>query len=127
MVQKLEFKKKAQVSIEILLLASIILLISLSVFSYYTRIRDSTIGIELIKVRGLERIEEMEKLMIIEKIDYKIDNVADTVFFCIFTDPDELLWDAGEELALEQTIVDVTGFTQTIDIQQNPLDPSPCE
>jgi hypothetical protein len=130
MVQKLELKKKAQVSIEILLLASIILLISVSVFSYYTSIRDSTIGIELIKVRGLEQIEDpeiIEGLMIIEKIDYKIDTMLDTVFFCIFTDPDDTLWDADEELLLEQEIVDLTGFTQTIDIQQNPDDPSPCE
>ena len=126
MVQKLEFKKKAQVSIEILLLAGIIILISVSVFSYYTRIKDSTLGIELIKVRGLERIEEMEGLMIMEKIDYKIDTELDTVFFCVFTDPEEPLWDADEELALEQEIVDLTGFTETIDVRQNP-DPSPCE
>ncbi len=126
MIQKLDLKKKAQVSIEILLLTGIIILISVSVFSYYTRIKDSTLGIELIKIRGLERIEEMGPLMIMEKIDYKIDTDLDIVFFCIFTDPEEPLWDAAEELLLEQEIMVLTSFTETIDIRQNP-DPSPCE
>jgi hypothetical protein len=127
MIRKQGFKKRAQVSIEILLIAGIIMLLSVSVFSYYTRIRDSTVAMELIKIKALRQIEEMETLAIVEKIDYRIDRLADTVIFCVSTDPEDPIWDAVEEDALEQTVEDATGFSEgSVDILQNP-DPNPCE
>ena len=81
------FARKAQVSIEILLLAGIIIFLSMFVFSYYTRINETTFAMELTKVEVLGWIEAENKGVnhIIEKIDYSLN--GNNVDLCIFTLP----------------------------------------
>ena len=47
-------KKRAQVSIEILVLTSAIIMITISVFGYYLQIADTTMAIELLKIEALK-------------------------------------------------------------------------
>ncbi len=77
--------KKGQVSIEILLLTTVILMMCIAVFSYYTQIRDSTNALELLKVETLRLIDKKQQQFIMQEMKYKI--VGNDVHFCISTEP----------------------------------------
>lgn len=77
---------KAQVSIEILLLAGIVIFLSVTVFSFYTRISETTTAVELTKVELLRWIdEEQGGSHSICNIEYTI--TGDSVDWCVFTEP----------------------------------------
>jgi len=103
------FGGKGQVSIEILLIAAVVIAMSLAVFSYYIQIRDTTNALQVMKLEALDQIAESEQEFTIEKLDYKIseDGQAD---FCIFTDPA----DAGplNKVKIEAAIALRTSFEQ---------------
>ena len=77
--------RSGQVSIEILLLTTVILMMSIAVFSYYTQIRDSTNAMELLKVETLRLIDKKQQQFIMQEIKHKI--AGNTVHFCISTEP----------------------------------------
>jgi len=123
------FGRKGQVSIEILLIAGIVIMISMSVFSNYTQIRQSTLAMQFLKVEAIKAIDANPEQLIIEKIDYKIaDNDLD---ICIFTlppgtEPEKAIWDTSnltppevDEMDIEDIIKDRTGF-DSVDVHQNP-------
>jgi len=113
---------KGQVSLEILLLASVIIFFSLAVFSYYNQVRDSTVGMQAAKVETLRQIDEVPGLYTMESLEYTINIALGEVTFCIFTNPR-----AGFTLdtaAVENAIEGNTGFKE-VTVVHNP-DPSLC-
>ena len=87
-------KEKGQVSIETLLLASIIIMLSISVLGYYTRIMSSTIALETIEVETLKQIDAHPGKCFITAIEYKAEANCDlekplaTTCFCIMLEPE---------------------------------------
>ena len=77
-------EKKGQVSIEILLLALIIMAISVAVFSYYTQIMSTTNALQTLKIAALDKIAESDQEFVISSVEYKLWG-AGVVDFCIFT------------------------------------------
>ncbi len=115
-------RKRAQVSIEILVLTSVVIILSLTVFGYYTQIMDSTTAMQLLKVEALKHVEKAEEPTIIEKIEYKIDAATGAVDFCLFTNPGDLL-DATAKANIQLLIEDKTGFAQnSVQLHQIPPD-----
>jgi len=111
MTGKVFLNKAGQVSIEILLLAGIIIMMTVSVFSYYTQIRDSTLAMQLIKIKVLKTIDELEEDYVLEEIAYKLGAPpGGRTKFCVSTSPE------GQELPdsllheLEDSINEKTVF-----------------
>ena len=119
-------EKKGQVSIEILLLALIVIAISVAVFSYYTQIMSITNALQSLKIAALDKIAESDQEFVITNVEYKLDG-AGGVDFCIFTTwngtgQDPLTSDNG----IKDAIALRTGFeVGDIDIYHN-QSPNPC-
>lgn len=85
-------QKKGQVSIETLLLAGIIIMITISILGYYTRIMDSTTAIEVVRIETLKQLDAVDKQYYIVEIDNKLENgcagnASSNACFCIMLDP----------------------------------------
>ncbi len=99
-------KEKGQVSIETLLLAGIIIMMSISIFGYYTRIMDSTTAIEVVRVETLKQLDAVEKQYYITEIANKLTNECETgnvvsnACFCIMLNP-------GDNVLVPSEISDV--------------------
>jgi len=106
-VKPMPVVEKGQVSIETLLLAAVVLMISITVLSYYAQIKDSTTAMQLLKVEALKKVDETQGLTVIEKIDYKI--AGGQIDLCLFTDPGGLL-DGIAKTAVEDLIEEKTEF-----------------
>jgi len=120
-------KEKGQVSIEILLIAGIVILLSVTVFGYYLSVRDSTTGMQVLKVAVLKQIDVEPKLYTMEKIEYKIDQTAGTVTFCVFTKPDAPAALPLNTAAVETLIEDSTAWEPgQVIVSHNPVGVSPC-
>ena len=119
-------KENGQVSIETLLLAGIIIMMSISVLGYYTRIMDSTIALETIEIETLKQIDAEPGKYFIEAIEYKTEagceplNPDITTCFCIMLEPAINILDTVE---ITNAVEDVTNYTpETISITQNNAD-----
>lgn len=122
---KMLFGKKGQMSIEVLLITGIIIMMSISVFSYYTRIMDTTTAMQIIEIETLKQIDAMPEQYFIKVIKYSIgDPIVD---FCIdiepntgtlYTEPTKTLYAE----ALKKAIAENTAFEEaTIGITLNPV------
>ena len=98
-------KEKGQVSIETLLLAGIIIMLSISTFGYYTRIMDSTIALETIEIEALKQLDAEDNLYFIKEIGYKID--AGTAYFCIMLEPGD---DVLNMVDMSAVVVSLTNY-----------------
>jgi len=77
--------KKGQVSLEMLILATATIILSLVVIGHYTQIRESTTALEVAKIEALRQIDGMEGRYIIERMDYRI--AGNKINLCMYTDP----------------------------------------
>jgi len=98
--------ERGQVSIEILLLAAVIIAMSIAVFMYYISIMDTTTALQVIKVAALKQVSESDELFTIERVEYKTSGTGN-VIFCITTKPTSANLDLG---AIETAVVDRTSF-----------------
>lgn len=108
-----------QVSIEILLLTTVILMMSIAVFGYYTQIRDSTNALLLIDVETLRLIDKKQQQFIMQEIKYKIE--GSDVHFCISTEPVDTDF-IMMETALKNKLVEhnvFLGYTLAVHYNQN--------
>ena len=118
-------REKGQVSLEMLLLAAIILLFSVGVISYYTQISDSTMALYLLDTETLKEIDEAGEIVVKEGIEYKIDTATDTLELCLFTKSvsgNDLL-DAADITRIENLIEDNTNFA-TVNLYEK--NDNPC-
>ena len=123
-------KKKGQVSIETLLLTSIIIMMSISILGYYTRIMDDTTALEIVEIETLKQIDRKEKQYYLEEIGNKKENeceagnVLSNVCFCIMLDPgispvDDILILSD----IKDVVVELTNYSDTdVIITQNKMD-----
>ena len=102
-------QEKGQVSIETLLLTGIIIMLSISVLGYYTKIMDSTTAIEVVKIETLKQLDSVDKQYYIVKINNKLENECETgnsssnACFCIMLDPaDNVLVPSDIETTVER-------------------------
>ncbi len=120
--------ERAQASIELLLVALIVLAGSIAIASYYTNINDSVTATALLKVKVLEKTGGLGYFAYIEKIEPKIN--GSTIDFYLSAEPatkvrcDELgLIESGEG-SIKGIIMDKTNF-ETVNIYLNES-PTPC-
>ncbi len=114
-------KEKGQVSIETLLLASIIIMMSISVLGYYTRIMSPTMALEIIEVETLKQLDATNYQYFIEEIGYKAETSCaggtEVICFCIMLDPVDNILDTD---AIEEIVENTTGYEpDTVSIVQN--------
>lgn len=93
--------ERGQVSIEILLLAAVILTIGIVVLSYYSQIKDSTTSLQLLKVETLRLLDGKQEQFTMQEMKYKI--AGGNVHFCISTKPLDIDSDNMED-ALEDKL-----------------------
>ena len=115
------FGKKGQMSIEMLLITSIIIMLSIGVFSYYTRTMDTTTAMEIIEIETLRQIDAKQGQYFMGPIGYKVDETG--VYFCIEMEPGP----AGlDTTAIEDAVEDDTGFAAgTVSVTENT--PAKCQ
>ena len=110
------FGKKGQMSVEMLLITGIIIMLSISVFSYYTRIMDTTTAMEIIEIETLKQLDAMPEQYFIKAIKYSIGDP--TVDFCIELEPNDNVLATN---TISDAVVENTGFEPGgITITQNP-------
>ena len=94
-------KEKGQVSIEALLLTSIIIMLSLSVFGYYIRIANQTIALETIEIEILKQIDANPGQYFIKAIEYKpglgcdLASPLNETCFCVMLEPADNVLNTG--------------------------------
>ncbi len=118
-------REKGQVSLEMLVLALVILLFSTSVLSHYTQISDTTMALYLLDTETLKEIDRAGELFVKEEIDYKINDTTGDLELCLFTRSESganLIAVPGD---IEDLIEDRTGFT-TVNLYENPGG-NPCD
>lgn len=119
MQPKKSFGEKGQVSIEILLIAGVIIMMSMAAFGYYTSIRQSTLALELLKVEALRAIDEKGENVVIAKIDFGYpSNNSNVMHICIDFDPDESLLTGQEANDIAGLIEENFGLNE-VNIFQN--------
>ena len=101
---KMLFGKKGQMSIEMLLITGVIIMLSISVFSYYIRIMDSTTAMEIIEMETLQQIDAMPEQYFIKAINYTIGLTVD---FCIELEPNDNVVATN---IISDAVVENTGF-----------------
>lgn len=118
-----------QTSIELLLVALIILAGSIAIASYYTNINGSITAMELLKVKVLEKTSELGYFAYIEKIDQTVS--GSTINFTLYLKGDKQpdcgalgLVETGDG-TIKDLIMDKTNF-KTINIYLNEP-PIPCQ
>ncbi len=119
-------KEKGQVSIETLLLAGIIIMMSISVLGYYTRIMDSTTAIEIVSIETLKQLDSVDKQYYIVEIDNKLVNECETgnvlsnACFCIMFDPADNVLDPSKIAEIAEVVVELTNYSEeSVIITQN--------
>jgi hypothetical protein len=113
------FGKKGQMSVEILLITGVIIIISIGVFSYYTRIMDTTTAMEIIEIETLRQLDANQGQYFMEPIGYKIDGSIPPigVYFCIELTPGPAGLDTG---IIEDAVESKTGFASgTVSVTEN--------
>lgn len=125
---KMLFGKKGQMSIEMLLITSIIIMLSIGVFSYYTGMMDATTAMEIIEIETLRQIDAKPEQYFIKAISYTTGTTTD---FCIeiepktgtlYTDPTATYYTD----TIKEAIIGNTAFEEaTIEITLNP--PPGCQ
>jgi len=116
-------EERGQVSIEALVLAGVIILMSMAVFSYYIQIKGSGEALQLLKIEALKKIDSIDEDLTLGKISYAVNGSAITL--CLFTNDGSDVWDATEAAAVQDLIQERTGFTDGVVIEQN-ISPSSC-
>ncbi len=100
---------RAQVSVEVLLVALVILAISTSVLSYFFTINDSTTAMQLLKLSVLNKMGELDSFASIEKIDFGIS--GSTITLDLYIKSSETITAADLDLSdIETLIVKNTKF-----------------
>ena len=118
-------KEKGQVSIETLILAGIIIMLSISVLGYYTKIMGTTIALETIEIETLKQIDAEPGQYFIKAIDNKAEANCDpanslaTICFCIMLDPADPILNIAD---ITNAVVGATSYEEEkISIEQNSL------
>ena len=127
-MKKFFLREEGQISLEMLLLALVILLLSASILSYYIQIGDSSMAMYLLDTETLKAIDEANEVVVKEGMEYRIDNAASSLELCLFTrsTSGNPLLNAAERANIEDFIEANTNFS-TVNLYENPGSPTPCE
>ncbi len=112
---------RAQTSIELLIIALIVLAGSIAIASYYTNINDSVTAMELLKVKVVENAGKLDYFVYIDEVKPAVSGL--TIDFNLSAEPDTLtcselgLTGSGEG-TIKDLIMDKTNF-ETINIYLN--------
>lgn len=117
--------KRGQVSIETLMLATIVIMLSLAVFAHYLQIMDTTTAMQAVKLETLKQIEQTDKQHTIEKIEYQIGDTGPTITFCITTKPAGTNQMTLEDTPIIKKVAELTAFEEA-DISISHNDATPC-
>jgi hypothetical protein len=127
-MKKSVLRAKGQVSLEMLMLALVILLFSASVLSYYTQISNSTMAMYLLDIEVLKEIDRTGEVVVKEGIEYRIDTATSTLDLCLFTKSTSgnNLLSVAKIASIENNIQDKTSFP-AVNLFENPASPTPCD
>ena len=119
--------KKGQVSLETLLLAAVIIMISTGIFSQYLQIMDTTLAMQATKLETLKQIEAEDTPHFIEIIEYKVNNIPppSTITLCISTLPGNPNQMTLDQNPIKQRVAAITSFEEA-DITISHNNSNPC-